>query len=163
MSRSIPRLTAAALLAMSGAAIATVAFALVVARMVIAAGIPGVHVQASDVALLDDLVPLTPFVATFAAANLVVALALVFDRPWAERVATAIATVATSLGAVAFVLVALGHDPFSARSSIAAVGDGLGIIAAFIATYGIVIVALALAGEPARHGRTLGRSLPAAA
>ena len=60
----------------------------------------------ADVALLDDLVALAPFVAAFALADLVAALALAAGRSWADRLATAVATVATSIGAVAFVLVA---------------------------------------------------------
>lgn len=162
MSRSIPRLTAAALLAISGITIAVMAFAIVVAKAVIATGLPGVHIRPSDVALLDDLVPILPFVATYAAVNLVAALALTFGRSWADRIATAVATVAVSFGSFAFVLVALGHDPFSSRSTIAAAGDGLGIIAAAIAFYGAVLVALAIAGD-AEEGSPAPerRSLPA--
>ncbi|MCP6755993.1 hypothetical protein NL533_30690, partial [Klebsiella pneumoniae] len=52
-----------------------------------------------------------------AIAMLVAAVALLTGRPWADRLATATATVSTSIAVVAFVLVALGHDPFSARST----------------------------------------------
>jgi hypothetical protein len=163
MTRSLPRITAAIVLTAAGALIAISAFALVVARAVISLR-PDLAVRPSDLALLNDLVPLTPFITTFAVVNLVAAVALLTGRAWADRLATAIATVATSLGAFAFVLVALGHDPFTAPTAMGSVADGLAIIGAFTAVYVAVVVALAFASEPDSGTRPAGAfSLPAAA
>jgi hypothetical protein len=162
MTRSIPRISAAILLAASGALIAITALALVVAKAVVALR-PDLPVRATDLALVDDLVPLTPFVVGFAVANLVVAIALLTGREWADRVATALGTVVTTLGAAAFILVALGHDPFAARSAIGAAADGLAIIGSFTAVYVAVVVALAFAGAPDGEPQTRLHSLPAAA
>jgi len=147
MTRSFPRVLAFVMLATVGSVVAISTFALVMARAVVAAGLA--PVRAADIALLDDLVPLIPFIAAYGVANLVAALALVTGRPWADRLATAIATISASVGVVAFVLVGLGHDPFSSTSTVSAAADGLGIIGTFVVTNVVAIVALAFAGEPA--------------
>lgn len=162
MTRSLPRIAAALILAASGALIAISAFALVVARAIVTLR-PDLVVRPSDLALVDDLVPLTPFITAFAVVNLIAAIALLTGRAWADRLTTAIATITTTLGAAAFVLVALGHDPFVARSSVAAATDGLAIIGSFTAAYAAVIVALAFAGDPDGGPQAVTRgSLPAA-
>src|SRR5262245_24156646 len=148
MTRSLPRITAAIILAATGALIAISAFALVVAKAVVALR-PDLPIRPADLALVDDLVPLTPFVTAFAVVNVVVAIALLSGRDWADRVATAMATIATTLGAAAFVFVALGHDPFTARSVADSATDGLAIIGSITAAYVAVVIALAFAGAPA--------------
>ena len=147
MTRSFPRIAAAVSLAAVGAVLAISTFALVLARAVVVAGVA--PVRPADVALLDDLVPVTPFIAAYGVVNLVAALALLTGRPWADRLATATATVSTSLGVGAFVLVTLGHDPFTTGSTIAAAADGLAMIGTFVAANVVALVGLAFAGEPA--------------
>jgi hypothetical protein len=163
MSRSTPRLAAAAILALSGVAILLVTLGLVAARLVIASGDLRVHVSAADAALIGDLAALSPFITAFAVAGLVSAVALASGRDWGDRLATAVATVATSIGAFALVLVTLGHDPFTDGSRIGASADGLGVIAAFIAVHVAVIAALAVAEAPARRPAQHRWSIPGAA
>jgi hypothetical protein len=147
MTRSLPRIAAAAVLAAGGALVAITVFGLVVAKFVIASGVP---ISPADAALLDDLIQLAPFMAAFAAASLVAAFALLTGRDWAHRLATAIATVATSIGAFAIVLVVLGHDPFTNRTSMASAADGLGILAFFTGLYAAVLVALSFSATSER-------------
>ena len=139
MTRSLPRLAAAAVLAIGGSLIAVSALGMVAAKVALANGF---HVRPADAALLDDLVALAPFAAAFAAASLIAALALLSGREWGDRLATAIATIATSIGLFAIALVVLGHDPFTTGDSITAAANGMGILAVFTAIYVTVIVAL---------------------
>lgn len=145
MTISFPRLTAAALLLVGGGIVALSAFGIVVARIAIAAGIPA-SVTANDVALLDDLVQLVPFVGAFAVASLVAAVGLAVGSSWADRLGTTLATAAVGIGLFGMTLLILGHDPFSAVPSDRAL-DGLGILGAFAVLYGAVIVALGLDGR----------------
>jgi hypothetical protein len=162
MTRSLPRITAATVLAITGGLVAISAFALVVARAVLALH-PELAVRPTDLALLDDLVPLTPFISAFAVANVVAGIALLTGRAWADRLATAIATIATSLGSFALVLVALGHGP-AVHDGIDTVAEGLAIIGTFTTAYVAVIVALAFAGAPEAAPRpTVRAGLPAVA
>ena len=147
MTISFPRLTAAALLLVGGGIVAVSAVGLVVARIAIAAGLP-VSVSPSDVALVDDLVQLMPFVGAFAVANLVAAVALVVGSTWADRLATTVAAVAVGIGLFGMMLLVLGHDPFASVPSDHAL-TGLQIMGAFAGLYGAVIVALAFDGRPA--------------
>ncbi len=145
MTISFPRLAAATLLFVGGAVVAISAFGIVVARIVIASGVP-VAISPADIALLDDVAQLTPFVGAFAVANVVAGIALVGGSAWADRLATSVAAAAVGIGAFAMVLVILGHDPVAAVASDRAL-DGLGILGTFVALYGAVIVALALDGK----------------
>ena len=163
MTRSTPRYIAAAILAASGVTVLVVALGLATAKLVIASGDPRVHVSAADAALVADLVALAPFITAFAVANLVSALAIALGHEWGDRLATALATVATSIGAISFILVTLGHDAFADGSRFAASADGLGIIAAFTGLYVAVIVGLAIAGTPDRGPAAQRWSLPSAA
>jgi hypothetical protein len=163
MTRSTPRIIAAAILAVSGATVLITALGLAAAKMVIASGDPRVHVSAADALLLADLVALTPFITAFAVANLASALAIALGREWGDRLGTALATVATSIGVVAFVLVTLGHDPFTDGSRFASSADGLGVIAVVTGLYVAVIVALAVAGTPDRRPAPQRWSIPGAA
>lgn len=145
MTVSFPRLTAAVLLIVAGGIVALTAFGIVVARIVIATGVRA-SVTPADVALLDDLVQVVPFVAAFAVANLVAAVGLIVGSPWADRLASTLAAAAVGIGLFAMSLLILGHDPFASVQSDRAL-DGLGIAGAFAATYGTVIVALAFDGK----------------
>lgn len=145
MTISFPRLTAASLLLVGGVIVALSAFGIVVARIVIAAGMPAT-VTPNDVALLDDLVQLVPFVGAFAVASLVAAIGLVGGSSWADRLATTLAAAAVGIGLFGMILLILGHDPFATVPSDRAI-DGLGIMGAFAALYGVVIVALGFDGK----------------
>ena len=145
MTISFPRLTAAALLFVGGGIVAISAFGIVVARMVIAAGLPA-PVTANDVALLDDLVQVMPFVGAFAVVSLVAAVGLVAGSSWADRLGTTLAAAAVGIGLFGMILLILGHDPFAMVPSDRAL-DGLGILGAFTALHGAVIGALGLDGR----------------
>lgn len=145
MTTSFPRLTAAALLVAGGGIVALSAFGIVVARIVIAAGLRTPATPA-DVALLDDLVQLMPFVGAFAVANLVAAVGLVVGSSWADRLASTVAAAAVGILLFGMTLLILGHDPFASVPSDHAL-DGIGILGAFASLYGAVIVALALDGR----------------
>jgi hypothetical protein len=147
MTHSRSRRIAASALAVGGGLVGVAALGLVAVK---AAMFAGVDLPTADARLLDDILPLVPFIAAFAAANLVTAVALFADRAWADRLALSLATIAVSVGLVATTLVVLGHDPFAAGSSLANVADGLAILAAFTTLYALVIAAVSLAGRPDR-------------
>jgi hypothetical protein len=163
MTRSTARSIAAAILAASGVAVLVATLALAAAKLVIASGDPRVQVSAADAALLGDLVALTPFFTAFAVASLVSALAIALGHEWGDRLGTALATVATSVGTFAFVLVTLGHDPFTDGSRLASSANGLGVIATVTGLYVAVLVALAVAGTPDRRPTPQRWSIPGAA
>ncbi len=142
---SFPRFAAAALLCVGGAVVAVSALGIVVARIAIAAGVP-VAISPADLALLDDVTQLMPFVGAFAVANIVAGIALVSGSSWADRLATTVAAAAAGIGVFDMILVILGHDPFAAAASDRAL-DGLGILGTFVALYAGVIVALTLDGK----------------
>ena len=152
MTASIPRFAAAGLLFAGGAAVALSAFAIVVARVVIAVGLP-VAIEPADVALLDDLVLVMPFVGAFAVASIVAGSALLNGTSWADRLATTVSAAAVVTGLLAMLLLIVGQDPFAAVPSNRAL-DGLGILGTFAALYGAVVVALALDGKPALRATT---------
>jgi hypothetical protein len=147
VTTSFPRLIAATLLLAGGGIVAISAFALVVARIVIAAGLP-VSVSPSDVALVDDLVQLVPFIGAFAVANLVAAVALVAGSAWADRLATIVAAGAVGIALFGMILLVLGHDPLASAPSDHAL-TGLQVLGAFAGLYGAVVVALAFDGKAA--------------
>ena len=152
MTISAPRFAAAGLLFAGGAAVGLTAFAIVVARVVIAAGVP-VAINPADVALLDDLVQVMPFVGAFAVASIVAGSALLNASSWADRLATTVSAGAVVVALLAMTLLILGSDPFAAVPSNRAL-DGLGILGTFAALYGAVVVALALDGKPALRATT---------
>jgi hypothetical protein len=143
---SFSRLTAATLLLVAGVIVALTAFGVVVARLVVAAGLPPA-VTPSDVALLDDLAQLAPFVGAFAVASIVAAVGLVSGSTWADRVATIVSAAAVGAGLFGIALLILGNDPFAAVQSGRTL-DGVGIFGAFSILYGAVIVALAFDAKP---------------
>jgi hypothetical protein len=149
---SFPRLAAAAVLFVGGAVVAISAFGIVVARIVIASGFP-VAISPADIALLDDVAQLMPFVGAFAVANIVAGIALVGGSAWADRLATSVAAAAVGIGSFAMILVFLGQDTFAAVASDRAL-DGLGILGTFVALYGAVLVALALDGTSVERAPT---------
>ena len=81
MSSSRSHLFASGVLALGGGLLAVTAFAIVVARAVINAGLRGVVQKPGDVALLDDLVAVLPFLVTVAVINLAAAVGLATGAP----------------------------------------------------------------------------------
>ncbi len=152
MTTSYPRFAAAGLLFAGGALVGLFAFAVVVARVLIAVGVP-VAISPADVPLLDDLVQVMPFVGAFAAASIVAGSALLNASSWGDRLAKAVSAAAVVVGLLAMTLLILGQDPFAAVSS-NRVFDGLGIPGTFAALYGAVVVALKLDGRPALRTTT---------
>ena len=152
MTISLSRLTAASLLLVAGVIVALTAFGIVVARLVVAAGLPPA-VTPADVALLDDLAQLTPFVGAFAIANIVAAIGLASGSSWANRVATIVSAAAVGAGLFGITLLILGHDPFAAAQTARAL-DGIGILGAFSVLYGAVVAALAFDGKPVTRATT---------
>jgi hypothetical protein len=152
VTTSYPRFAAAGLLFAGGALVGLFAFAVVVARVLIAVGVP-VAIKPIDVALLDDLVQVMPFVGAFAAASIVAGSAILNASSWADRLARTVSAGAVSVGLLFVVLLILGQDPFAAVPSNRAL-DGLGILGTFAALYGAVIVALAFDGKPALRPTT---------
>ncbi len=152
MTISFSRITAAALLLVAGVVVALTAFGIVVARLVVAAGLPPA-VTPTDIALLDDLAQLTPFVGAFAVASIVAAVGLASGSPWANRLATIVSAAAVGAGLFGITLLILGHDPFAAVQSGRAV-DGIGIVGAFSLLYGAVVIALAFDGKPVTRATT---------
>jgi hypothetical protein len=127
-------LFSAAILALGGALTGITALALVVAKGVIATGIPGISVKPQDAALLDDLVAVLPFIVTFAGLNLAAAIGLLVGRGWAVATAGWVATVAVAVGLLAIVLVIAGNGG-------AADPDGLSIVSVFVSLYAAAALA----------------------
>lgn len=152
MTISLSRLTAASLLLVAGVIVALTAFGIVVARLVVAAGLPPA-VTPADVALLDDLAQLTPFVGAFGIANIVAAIGLASGSSWANRVATIVSAAAVGAGLFGITLLILGHDPFAAAQTARAL-DGVGILGAFSVLYGAVVAVLAFDGKPVTRATT---------
>ena len=137
MTPSFSRFVAAGLFAAGGALVGIFAFAIFVARAVIAAGAPA---RPADIALLGDIMPLTPFIAGFAVASLIAAVAVLIrpDRDW---LALAVAGMAMIVGVVAETLLILGNAPFDRLASNHAL-DGIEIIASFSVIYVVAAIAL---------------------
>jgi hypothetical protein len=152
MTTSYSRVAAAALLLVAGVIVALSALGIVVARLAVAAGLPRA-VTPADVALLDDLAQLAPFVGAFAVTNIVAAVALVSGSPWADRLATIVSAAAVGAGLFGITLLILGHDPFAAAQTGQAL-DGVGILGTFSVLFGAVIVALAFDGKPVTRATT---------
>ncbi len=138
-------LFAAAVLALGGGLLGVTTLAIVVARAVLAAGVPGVVVKPQDAALLDDLFAVLPFIVTFAALNLAAAVGLALGRRWGVTVGSWVASVAVAIGLLGLLLLVAGSAP----SPVAGTGragdpDGLAIISVAVCLYASAAVALRL-------------------
>ncbi len=141
------RIVASVLLVAGGFVVAVAALGIVLAHILVEAGLT---VRATDAALLDDIVALLPFVVAFAVANLVAALGLLAGRTWADTLAVGSAVVAVTFGALGLLLIVVGRDPFAPVGSAGSGADGIGILAGFTIYYLAIIVALSAASAP-RH------------
>jgi hypothetical protein len=143
---TVPTRTVASLLLFAGGTVVAVtALAIVIARLLVDAGMA---VTAADAALLADLVGILPLVIGFAVVTLVAAAGHVTGASWAPGIAFVSALVAVAIGGFGLVLMTLGGDPATLLTSPASMANGLGMTAAFTAIYLLVIVALAVAPSP---------------
>ena len=142
------RIVAGVLLTTGGFLVAVSALAIVMARILVAAGMP---VRAGDAALLEDVTALLPFIVGFALANVVAALGLLGGRAWADNAALGSAAIAVAIGTVGLLLVVVGRDPLAPPASTAGPSaDGIEMLAGFTLLYLAVIVSLAAARAPRR-------------
>ncbi len=143
MQPSRSHLFAAAVLALGGGLLGVTALAVAVARAVVAAGTAGVVATPHDLALLDDLVAILPFMVTFATLHVAAAIGLALGRRSAVRAGTWVAGMAVAIGLLVLVIMILGSAPTSAADAgRAGDPDGLAIISVFLCLYGAAAVAL---------------------
>jgi hypothetical protein len=142
---------AAGVLALGGGLLAVGAFAIVVARVVLSAGLPGVHAAPEDLALLADLIAVLPFVVTFAIVNLVGAIGLVTGRTWAPGVARWVTGVAVATGLAGLLLLIAANGPVPpTQVAQASDPDGFAIVSVFVCLYAWAAIAVRLPDEPRR-------------
>ena len=142
-----PRIVAGVLLIVGGIVVAVTVLAIVLARILVDAGM---NARPADLALLDDVVALLPFVLAFAAADLAAAYGLLAGRPWADGIALGSAVVAITVGGLGLLLIVVGSDPFAPSASSGSSADGIGILSAFTLLYLAVAIALYAARAPRR-------------
>jgi hypothetical protein len=151
MPSSRAQLFAAAVLALGGGLLAVTALAIVVARVVVNANLPGVVVRPQDVALLDDLIAVLPFIATVAGVNLAAAAGLAIGRTWAPRIARWVTGIAVATGLLGLVLLIAANGPVpSTQVAGASDPEGFAILSAFVCLYAWAAVALQIPEEPRR-------------
>lgn len=151
MTSSFPRFLAGLILVAGGALTGLTAFGISIARWALST--TTFVISASDRALLDDMVALTPFVGAFALVAVIVGFALLLDHPKADIAALAVAGSATAVGIAGLVLLILGNDPFTAVPSERAL-DGLQIVGTFTAIFAAVVVAVIVARATGGQHRT---------
>ena len=142
MTSSFPRFLAGLILVAGGALTGLTAFGIVVARWAI--DLKDIAISASDAALLDDMVALTPFVGAFGLVAVIAGFALLIDHPKADVAALAVAGSATAVGLAGLALLVLGNDPFAAVPSDQGL-EGLQIVGTFTAIFAAVVVAVVVA------------------
>ena len=147
------RVVASVLLVAGSAFVSVVVLGVVIAKLLVNAGIA---VSASNALLLADLVTVLPFIVLFAAAGLVAAAGLLRGKRWSDDLAFGTAIAAVAIGAVELILLSVGRDPFASTASARSTDDGIGIIGAFTLLYLIVIVAVAVARLPRRTPTSTG-------
>jgi hypothetical protein len=142
---------ATAVLALGGGLLVVTALAILVARIVVSTSLPGIVVRSEDVALLDDLIAVLPFMLTFAAMNLAAGIGLAAGRRWAPRVATWVTGIAVATGLLGLLLLIAANGPVpSTKVAGAADPEGFGILSAVVCLYAWAAVALRLPEEPQR-------------
>jgi hypothetical protein len=150
MSLHPARVVAGVLLITGSVFVGVIALAIVMAKLLVAAGMP---ISPSNALLLTDLITVLPFVAVFAVVGVVAAAGLLRGKGWSDTLAFGTAIAAVAVGAVGLILLSIGRDPFASTASARSTDDGIGIISAFTALYLLVIVAVAVARLP-RHTST---------
>ena len=150
MSIHPARVVASVLLIAGSVFVSVMALAVLIAKLLVVAGMP---ISPSNALLLADLITVLPFVALFVFAGVVAATGLVRGKSWADDVAFGTAIAAVAVGAIELILLSVGRDPFASTASARSTDDGIGIIGAFTVLYLLVIVAVAVARLP-RHSST---------
>lgn len=147
------RVLAAILLGLSATFTAVLVMAIVAAFALVAGGLP---VGASDRALLEDLVAISPFIAAFAIGAIVAVVGLAAGWSWADAVGMVISVFGVTVATLALLLMGLGADP-AADPSNSGLADGLGIVAVLLVIHLVALIALVLhrgrrqpGGAPAR-------------
>jgi hypothetical protein len=147
MSLHPARVVASVLLVTGTVFVGVMALAIVIAKLLVEAGMA---ISSSNALLLADLITVLPFLAIFAVVGVVAAAGLLHGKPWSDAVALGTASVAVIVGAIGLALLSIGRDPFASAASARSTNDGISIIGAFTALYLLIIVAVALARLP-RH------------
>lgn len=142
MSIHPARVVASLALLTGGFVVGVSVIAIAFARVLVMAG---VTVRPTDAALLDDLVPVLPFIAGFALVSVVAGIGLLVDLAHAEALAIGTAIVAVVGGVFGLTLIVVGRDPFASTASATSTADGVGIVGTFTLIYLAVIVALGAA------------------
>jgi hypothetical protein len=141
------RAIASVLLIGGSVVVGLTALAVVIAKLLVGAGMA---ITSSDALLLADLMTVLPFIVAFAVVGLVAAAAILVRASWADEAAIGTAIVAVVVGATGLILLTIGRDPFASTASVRSTNDGIGILSAFTAAYLFIIVAVAVARLP-RH------------
>jgi hypothetical protein len=141
------RAIASVLLVGGSVVVGVTALAVVIAKLLVGAGMA---ITSSDALLLADLMTVLPFIVGFAVVGLVAAAAILAGASWADEAAIGTAIVAVVVGATGLILLTIGRDPFASTASVRSTNDGIGILSAFTAAYLFIIVAVAVARLP-RH------------
>ena len=147
MTLNPARAVASILLVGGSLFVGVVSLAIVIAKLLVGAGMA---TDPSDALLLSDLVTVLPFIVAFALAGFVAAAGILVGKSWADDVALGTAIVAVVVGATGLILLSIGRDPFASTASARSTNDGIAIIGAFTALYLLIIVAVAVARLP-RH------------
>ena len=109
MTSSFPRFLAGLILVAGGTLTGLTAFGISMARWALST--TTFAISASDRALLDDMVALTPFVGAFALVAVIVGIALLIEHPNADIAALAVAGSATAVGLAGLVAPDPGQRP----------------------------------------------------
>jgi len=143
-----PAHAVASFLLMAGSLVVGVAaLAVVMAKLLVGAGMP---ITSADGLLLGDLITVLPFVVAFAVAGFVAAVGLLVGKSWSDDVAFATAIVAVVVGAMGLILLTIGRDPLASAAEARSTSDGIGIIGTFTVLYLFIIVAVAVTRLPRR-------------
>jgi hypothetical protein len=158
MSIQPARLIASVLLITGSVFVGVLALAIVMAKLLVVAGMA---ISPSNALLLADLITVLPFVALFAVVGVVAAAGLIRGKRWSDGSALGTAIAAVTVGAIGLLLLSVGRDPFASTASARSTDDGIGIIGAFTAIYVLVIVALAVARQPRTSTRHISTGVMA--
>jgi hypothetical protein len=142
MSIHPARVVASLSLLAGGSVVGVAILAIALAKALVAAG---ATIRPADAALLDDLVPLLPFIAGFAIASIVAGVGLLVGQARAETLAMGTSIVAVTVGVIGLSLIFVGRDPLASTVRATTTADGIGIVGTFTLIYLAVIVALGAA------------------
>jgi len=147
-------------LAAAGFVVGIAALAVVLARLLVNAGMP---IHPGDLATLNDVVAVLPFVVAFALANLVAAAGLFLGTGWAGRLAVAVSGLGIVTGTFGLFLMIAGGAPVASARAARAHTDGVEILATFTVSYLVVLGLLVVARQPIGRVRRVRRVLRGAA